>query len=394
MSKSALPLRKVIFTVTWLSLSLGSVAKAAPLYQSTILGQAWPYGITSSGQVLLVKNFQNPTIYNAYGPDAGKRVPVAMTWASSVSPNGMVGGFVENSDFTGTTVLGRADSPRSSPTPIATNFPGAVAAGARNNQYIAAVNDAGQAAGYSETASTAVSPAGGATYHPEHAFFISNGTITDLGTFGGQVSRALGINASGQVVGLAETASGDSHAFLYSQGVMTDLGVQAGYARSWAVAINDSGQVLVASDGPSGMAGFVYKDGVTTDLKGLPGALGMDVKDINNLGEVVGNSFGLGTSTPFLWKDGVTTDLNSLLPSSADFHLTSAMYINEAGQIVAQGIDARGVSQYYLLTPDGLPTPVGAAIPADEVPEPSTIAFTALAAVGFAIRRARSAIGR
>ena len=41
-------------------------------------------------------------------------------------------------------------------------------------------------------------------------------TLTDLGTFGGSQSEAFGINASGQVVGYAQTASGASHAFLYS----------------------------------------------------------------------------------------------------------------------------------------------------------------------------------
>src|SRR4051812_39684153 len=43
------------------------------------------------------------------------------------------------------------------------------------------------------------------------------GTITDLGTFGGTSSQALGINNSGQVVGWAYTAANaKQHAFLYS----------------------------------------------------------------------------------------------------------------------------------------------------------------------------------
>ncbi len=42
-------------------------------------------------------------------------------------------------------------------------------------------------------------------------------TVTDLGTFGGSMSHAMGVNDSGQVVGSANIA-GDGHAdpFLYS----------------------------------------------------------------------------------------------------------------------------------------------------------------------------------
>jgi probable HAF family extracellular repeat protein len=47
--------------------------------------------------------------------------------------------------------------------------------------------------------------------------------ITDLGTLGGAVSYAYGIDASGQVVGWSWTAGGRADAFLYSGGVMTDL---------------------------------------------------------------------------------------------------------------------------------------------------------------------------
>ena len=63
----------------------------------------------------------------------------------------------------------------------------------------------------------------------DHAFLYSNGTMADLGTLpGGSVSAAHGINASGQVVGYADTSSGYAHAFLYSNGTMTDLGTLPG----------------------------------------------------------------------------------------------------------------------------------------------------------------------
>jgi probable HAF family extracellular repeat protein len=69
--------------------------------------------------------------------------------------------------------------------------------------------------------------------------------ITDLGTLGGKVSYAFGVNIHGDVAGSSTTASGDEHAFLYHNGVMSDLGVlDSGDTFSRAYGINDSG-VLV-----------------------------------------------------------------------------------------------------------------------------------------------------
>jgi probable HAF family extracellular repeat protein len=84
--------------------------------------------------------------------------------------------------------------------------------------------------------------------------------VTDLGTLGGFDSGASGINASGQVVGWANTASGSQgccisgDAFLYSNGIMTDLNsllpANSGWSLLQATAINDSGQI-VGSNGQS-----------------------------------------------------------------------------------------------------------------------------------------------
>ena len=83
-----------------------------------------------------------------------------------------------------------------------------------------------------------------------HAFLYSNGTMQDLGTLPGfDGSDAMGINASGQVVGWNYVeATNVDHAFLYSQGTMVDLNTlispAAGWTLAYASAINDSGQIV------------------------------------------------------------------------------------------------------------------------------------------------------
>jgi len=67
-------------------------------------------------------------------------------------------------------------------------------------------------------------------------------TVTDLGTLGGNTSRALGINSKGQVVGSADTASGHPRAFLWEKGKMRDLGTLGD--TSEADAINKKGEVV------------------------------------------------------------------------------------------------------------------------------------------------------
>lgn len=68
--------------------------------------------------------------------------------------------------------------------------------------------------------------------------------ITDLGTLGGSMSVAYGINDYGQVVGGAYNNKNKYHAFLYSgNGPMQDLGTLGGIS-SCASYINNKGQVV------------------------------------------------------------------------------------------------------------------------------------------------------
>jgi probable HAF family extracellular repeat protein len=82
--------------------------------------------------------------------------------------------------------------------------------------------------------------------------------MADLGTLGGDLSYAYGINSSGQVVGYAYTADDTApHAFLYSNGSMTDLNSLIDSGSGWALrdaeAINDLGQIVGYGASPSGL---------------------------------------------------------------------------------------------------------------------------------------------
>ncbi|HEX7847157.1 MAG TPA: hypothetical protein VF476_15255 [Chitinophagaceae bacterium] len=144
------------------------------------------------------------------------------------------------------------------------------------------------------------------------SLFSLNGPAIDLGTLGGTRAVASGINENGQIVGGAETASGETHAFLYENNVMHDLGTLGG-TFSNAIAINNRGEIVGRSSLANGIAhAFLYKDGVMTDLGTLGGATSAAF-DINDKGEVVGLSVtSTGQPRGFLYKDGVMTDLGAL----------------------------------------------------------------------------------
>ena len=111
--------------------------------------------------------------------------------------------------------------------------------------------------------------------------------LTDLGTLGGATSSAVGINAAGQVVGHAATATGAIHAFLYDGGRMKDLGTLRG-GNSYAVGINAGGQIVGCSGaGDDDCHAFLYSGGTMKDLGTLGGRASF-AQAINAAGQVVG----------------------------------------------------------------------------------------------------------
>jgi probable HAF family extracellular repeat protein len=132
-----------------------------------------------------------------------------------------------------------------------------------------------------------------------HAFFWQNGKMTDVGALpGGMYSRASAVNAGDQVVGWSDFAANnyETHAFSWQNGQITDLGTLPGGTTSEANAINDSGQIVGSSDSPpQGLFGFralravTWRNNAMLDLGTLggPGAIAFAV---NNQGQIVGTA--------------------------------------------------------------------------------------------------------
>ncbi len=182
-----------------------------------------------------------------------------------------------------------------------------------------AINDAGLIVGQGEVDEDDPAWPGVPVWHA--ALWDAQGTATDLGTLGGLRSRAADINNHNQVVGWSETAETFvlcqavlpvSHGFMWHDGELVVLGSLGGSVSS-ASAINDNGQIVGRS----------------------------------RIDDACG-----GTSHACLWQDGVITDLNDVIPGESGWlNLKKAVAINNAGQIVGEGLTADSYDHAFLLTP-------------------------------------------
>lgn len=161
-----------------------------------------------------------------------------------------------------------------------------------------AINNAGQVVGYSARSNNGP--------FVTRAFLWQDGVMQDLGTLGGESSRANGINKRGEIVGLAEDASGTQQPFVYSRGEMK--------------ALPSCGSALVQ---PAGL---------------------------NESGTVIGTLFTSGKSRAVIFEGQACLQLQDLIDEpSVGWQLLTASDINTAGTIVGRGI-FDGQERAYIAT--------------------------------------------
>jgi probable HAF family extracellular repeat protein len=187
-----------------------------------------------------------------------------------------------------------------------------------------------------------------------------DGVMLPLPTLGGNNAAALTMNATGQLVGLAEDgvldnsciAPQQSHfqAASWENGAIRKLDPLPGDEVAMALRNNDNDQIV----GTSGLCsntfygGFgigahavLWDHGSPVALGSLGGAGGSLAAGINNRGDVIGASSAAdGTLHPFLWtKASGMRDLGLLSADPADAANTP-FQVNNRGQMVGSSCDA------------------------------------------------------
>ena len=174
-----------------------------------------------------------------------------------------------------------------------------------------------------------------------------SGQALDVGTLGGESSRANAINDLPQVVGVAQRADNQEHAFIWTwnDGIRELTGMPAAATRSEARDINDQGQVVGFYWMNHKENAFVWS--ASTALRTLPVPMGTTnalAMSINEAGWIAGSIFTPSGRRAAMWKPTAGgyefVDLG-MLPNDAR---SLANAINHWGEVV-------GVSSMELSSP-------------------------------------------
>ena len=263
-----------------------------------------------------------------------------------------------------------------------------------------AINDTGQ---------MSVDVAVNASTDTYHAFLYNGTALIDLGTLGGRTSSGSAINNSGQIVGIADTLS-STHAFIYSGGKMTDLGTLGG-TTSNAQDINAAGQIVGNSQIPipGGFAprAFLYSGATKYELNGMLDSSGagwavQSASGINDDGWIaakaeLGDVYHAVLLTPVppvllrgdFNQDGLVTaaDASAMMNALANLEFYKARTgLSDSDLLANADINGDGaitnadLQAFLNQLKSGGGSP--AAVP---VPEPASIAVTAMGAVALGI---------
>jgi probable HAF family extracellular repeat protein len=187
-----------------------------------------------------------------------------------------------------------------------------------------------------------------------HDLGTLGGTLAIVGSFANTGGGA--INSRGQVVGTSNLA-GDltHHPFLWNQGSLTDLGTLGG-DNGEAYYINDAGVVVGRADVPGSQShhAFRWERGVMTDLGVLPGQPCSTAIDVNSKGQIIIDTgiCGVGGGPPALWENGTLYDLTTLILPNSGVAVVGENFINDSGEIAATGILPNGDQHAHCARPD------------------------------------------
>ncbi len=193
-----------------------------------------------------------------------------------------------------------------------------------------AINERGSVAGWTGTAVNHDPVQEG--YDPT-AFLYYAGTLVHITAAPAQYTFANGLNNNDLVVGDYGYSPDDSHGFAFNpySGMMTDLGTLGGLT-SIATAVNDAGQIVGYSADSAGVTHAFVDSG--NQMVAIGGSGTSEAYGISQDGHVVGAQ----DSGAFVYYGGIMTDLNALLPSGSGWQLSAAYGVNDAGQIVGEGL--------------------------------------------------------
>ncbi len=185
-----------------------------------------------------------------------------------------------------------------------------------------------------------------------HAVLWRSKQPRDLGLLAlGDYSSARDINDNGDIVGEANVVpNGKPQAFLWHAGKMQALPRLTGGAICSAQAINNGGTIIGSCDLPNGAGhGVIWKHGSIADLGTLgDGEAPSTALDINAQSLVVGTSEDDGKIRAFLWEKDKMIDLNQLIAPNSGWTLLVASRINDNGEILGRGYFHRSIHTFIL----------------------------------------------
>jgi probable HAF family extracellular repeat protein len=229
-----------------------------------------------------------------------------------------------------------------------------------NNGQASAMNNHGQITGFAENGIVdSTCPANATNNRIALPVIWEDGKPRALSTVGTDPDgEANAINEHGQAVGYSGNCSTALHAVLWGKNgtalPLPDLGTGG-----FAFGINNQGQIVGDVASPDGTTFYaaLWRNGAITNLHTLPGDFAAIASGINDKGQVVGSTLdsSFNWSQAFIWENGVMNGLSTLFPASSNLYPTMANQINERGQIVGMATvlsgPHTGETHAFLATP-------------------------------------------